>query len=664
MIPEIGHFALILALLICLSQIVMPLVGVKRNDISLMGFANYASVSQCVLIGLAFLCLIISFMRSDFSVQTVATNSHSSQPMLYRISGTWGNHEGSMLLWVMILSAFGASVGLFGGNLPATLRARVLSVQAMIGASFLAFILFTSNPFQRLFPAPFDGAELNPLLQDPGLAFHPPVLYFGYVGFSVSFSFAVAALMEGRVDAAWARWVRPWVLAAWCALTLGIAAGSFWAYYELGWGGWWFWDPVENASFMPWLLGTALLHSSIVVERRHALLSWTILLGILTFSLSLIGTFLVRSGVLSSVHAFAVDPKRGIFILAMIVAATGGALALFAIRAPSMRTGSTFAPVSREAGLTINNLLLMIATAIVFIGTFYPIAAELMSDDKVSVGPPYYQLTFVPVMIVLFLFMVFGPMLRWKQDAVREAVIRLKIPILASIAVLVAAIVFSKGRALLAALGIGLAAWLILGSLWVLWKRLRVGTNSQYTFTQNLRLVPRSVWALAIAHMGMGISVAGIVSTSTWQEEKILYLQPGGAAQIAGYDIKLRDVESGKGPNYEFERGNFDVLRKGALIRSMSSERRFYPVRESQTTEAGIWTRPVGNLYIAIGEPGENQGWAVRIYYHPLAPWIWSGAVIMALGGAVSLTDRRFRLGIAKKADAKMPDGVHIQPAE
>jgi cytochrome c-type biogenesis protein CcmF len=653
MIAETGLFALILAFLVSLTQIAVPLAGVRRHNAALMAYASTASVLQCLLIVGAFACLMSCFAVSDFSLDVVAANSHSTQPLLYRLSATWGNHEGSMLLWVMILAVFGASVGLFGGNLPVTLRARVLAVQAMIGASFLAFILFTSNPFARLSPAPLDGAELNPLLQDPGLAFHPPVLYFGYVGFSMAFSFAVAALMEGRVDAAWARWVRPWVLAAWCALTIGIAAGSYWAYYELGWGGWWFWDPVENASLMPWLLGTALLHSAIVVERRHALLSWTILLSILTFSLSLIGTFLVRSGVLTSVHAFAVDPRRGIFILAMIAVTTGGALTLFAIRAPAMRTGSTFAPVSREAGLTVNNLLLMVATAIVFTGTFYPLASELLSDDRVSVGPPYYRLTFVPVMVLLFLAMVFGPMLRWKQDRLREVVQRLKIPLAIAVLATGAAVVLDRGKALLAAAGIGLAVWLVLGALWILVRRLRTG--EQESTIRSLRLTPRSVWSLVIAHLGMGITVAGIVATSTWQSETIRYLRPGAMATIAGYDVTLKNVSTGHGPNYDFERGNFEVRRNGELLRSMASERRFYPVRESQTTEAGIWTRPAGNLYIAIGEPGENQGWAVRLYFHPLVMWIWAGAGIMALGGAVSLTDRRFRLGFAVQKPALAP---------
>jgi cytochrome c-type biogenesis protein CcmF len=666
MIAEIGHFALVLAFLVSLTQISLPLVGVYRNDILLMKFGNVASIIQCSLISLSFLCLVISFVNSDFSVNIVAGHSHSTQPLLYKISATWGNHEGSMLMWVLILALFGASVGLFGDNLPMTLRARVLSIQAMIGASFLGFILFTSNPFARLNPAPFDGAELNPLLQDPGLAFHPPILYFGYVGFSMAFSFAVAALLEGRVDAAWARWVRPWVLAAWCALTLGIAAGSFWAYYELGWGGWWFWDPVENASFMPWLLGTALLHSAIVVERRHALLSWTILLSILTFSLSLIGTFLVRSGVISSVHAFAVDPQRGVFILAMIAVASGGALTLFAIRAPSMRTGSTFALISRETGLTLNNFLLIIATLIVFMGTFYPLATELLSEDRVSVGPPYYKLTFVPVMSGLFLIMVFGPMLRWKQDSLKEVAKKLKTPLIISIFVMVMAALFNKGADFLGAIGLGIAAWLTIGSGWIVVKRLRLGEHNSAPIGQRVRLVPRSVWSLVIAHFGIGITVAGIVATSTWQSENILYMQQGSVTKIAGYEIKLLNVEKGNGANFEFERGNFGVIRDGRILQKISSERRFYPVRQSQTTEAGIWTRPIGNLYIAIGAPnadtsGAHKGWAVRLYFHPLAAWIWSGAVIMALGGAVSLTDRRFRLGMAKM---NMPATPTLQPAE
>ncbi len=648
MIPEIGHFALIIALIVALVQTVVPLIGANRRLADLMAYGTSLAVMQFLLIGLAFVCLVWSFAMSDFSVQVVAENSHSTQPLIFRLAGTWGNHEGSMLLWVTTLAVFGCAVALLGNTLPPTLRARVLSIQGMIEAAFLIFILFTSNPFARLNPAPLDGAELNPLLQDIGLALHPPFLYFGYVGFSVAFAFSVAALLEGEVDAAWARWVRPWVLAAWCCLTVGIAAGSYWAYYELGWGGWWYWDPVENASFMPWLMGTALLHSALVVERRQVLVRWTILLGILTFSLSLIGTFLVRSGVLTSVHAFAVDPRRGIFILLIIILATGGALLLFALRAGNLKSEAEFSPVSREASLTINNLLLLVAVAVVFTGTFYPIVAELTSEDRISVGPPYYALTFVPIMLLLFPVMVVGPVLRWKRDTARAALMRLRWPMGLAFFALLSALVFLRLSQLMACIGMALAVWLIAGSLLVPIRRLRLG-ESALPFLQRLRRVPRSTWSLTLAHMGMGVAVAGITAVSAWQTEKLTVLQPGQYADISGYRVTLANIETGKYANFEFERGNFSITQGGELVHVMRSEKRFYPVRQTQTTEAAIWTRPQGNLYIAIGDMSK-RGWVVRLYHHPLVVWIWGGALIMAFGGFVSLSDRKFRIGTPQNA--------------
>ena len=469
MVPEIGHFALLLALAISLTQAIVPLIGARRREPALMDYARQAALAQAACVVAAFAALVWAFVTSDFSVGIVAANSHTAKPLLYKVSGVWANHEGSMLLWVLILALFGAALAVYGRNLPAALKADALAVQGMIGFGFLAFIAFTSNPFERLDPAPLDGNGINPILQDPGLAFHPPFLYLGYVGFSMAFSFSVAALIEGKVDAAWARWVRPWVLAAWCFLTIGIMLGSFWAYYTLGWGGWWFWDPVENASFMPWLAGTALLHSALVVERRNALVSWTILLGILTFSLSLVGTFLVRSGVLTSVHAFATDPARGVFILLLLIAATGGALALYAVRMPVLRHAAPFAPVSREGALTLNNMLLMVAAGTVFLGTFYPLAIDLMTSDKISVGPPYFNLTFVPIMVPLLVAMAIGPMLKWKRSDIREALSRLKLPALAVVAIIAVVGLLSLGRGLLAvvapAIGMGLATWLIGGSL-------------------------------------------------------------------------------------------------------------------------------------------------------------------------------------------------------
>src|SRR6516164_3495953 len=476
MAPEVGHFALILAMVLALVQGVVPLIPMRRSDPALLAFASHAALGQLTFLVIAFGCLTYAFVASDFSVAVVAANSHTAKPLLYKISGVWGNHEGSMLLWVLILAVFGAAVAVLGANLPDPLRTNALAVQGMLGLGFFAFILFTSNPFGRLDPPPIDGNGLNPILQDPGLAIHPPFLYLGYVGFSMAFSFSVAALIEGKVDAAWARWVRPWVLAAWCFLTIGITLGSFWAYYTLGWGGWWFWDPVENASFMPWLAGTALLHSALVVERRNALVSWTILLGILTFTLSLIGTFLVRSGVLTSVHAFAQDPARGVFILGILVVLTGGALALYALRMPALKYGAPFAPLSREGALTLNNMLLSVAAATVFLGTFYPLMIDLLGHDKISVGPAYYHITFVPIMVVLLLAMAVGPVLKWKRDDFRTVLRRLRSPAMASAFAALAILLIAFGRNVVAAAFIGLAVWLVAGSLGVLFHRLRLGS--------------------------------------------------------------------------------------------------------------------------------------------------------------------------------------------
>jgi cytochrome c-type biogenesis protein CcmF len=638
---EIGHFALILAFVLALAQSAVPFVGANRGDPALMAFGRAAALIQALFVTVAFACLTALFVNLDFSFEVVAQNAHSTQPMIYRIAGTWGNHEGSMLLWVLILALFGGAVAWYGDNLRETLQARVLGVQGMVGASFLAFLLFTSNPFARLDPAALEGRELNPLLQDPGLALHPPLLYIGYVGFSVAFAFAVAALIEGRVDAAWARWVRPWVLAAWVSLTAGITLGSYWAYYELGWGGWWFWDPVENASFMPWLLGTALLHSALVLERRGALVSWTILLGILTFSLSLVGTFLVRSGILTSVHAFAVDAERGVFILAMIVVATGGALALFAWRAGVMKSGAMFSAVSREAGLTLNNLFLMAATATVFLGTFYPVIIDAVSGEKISVGPPFYNATFVPITVPLLLLVAVGPMLTWKSDRLTALWSRLRWPALLSLALFaVATAVFGIGDAL-ATFGLALGFWLVAGSLWVLVRRRYV-----------IRTTPLAVYGMVLAHAGLGVTTAGVSAMSAWETSKVLVMRPGQTETIDGAQVTLIDVRRLTGPNYEAEQALFSVIDGGSRF-DMSSERRFYPVSGTQTTEAGIEVGFLGNNYVAIGERS-GAGIVVRLYHHPLVAWIWGGALLMSLGGAVSLGDRRLRVGVPVRAASKL----------
>ncbi len=650
MVAEIGQFALVLTLTLAIAQSVVPLIGTHLGDLKLMRFGASAAIGQAVFLTVSFAALISCYVTSDFSVVNVVENSNSAMPMIYKVTATWGNHEGSMLLWVLILALFGAAVAAFGGTLPEPLKARALAVQGMVGTGFLAFILFTSNPFARVFPAPADGQELNPLLQDIGLAIHPPFLYLGYVGFSMAFSFSVAALMEGKVEASWARWVRPWVLAAWCFLTIGITLGSFWAYYELGWGGWWFWDPVENASFMPWLTGTALLHSALVVERRQTLVNWTILLGILTFSLSLVGTFLVRSGVLTSVHSFALDPSRGIFILGLIALTTGGALALYAYRAPSLKHGSPFGAVSRESSLVLNNVLLISAAATVFIGTFYPLVIEATTNDKISVGPPFYNLTFVPMMIPLLVVMVVGPMLKWKRGTIREGLAKLTRPAIIAGLLVVAILIYTFGAHALAAISFGLAAWVIAGSFAILVHRTRLGQVPLSASLQLARITPRSVYGLVVAHAGIGVTVLGITAMSAWQEEKLQALPIGGQVEVGGYQVTLKSVGPETGPNYRAERAVFDINSNGQVISTQHSEKRFYPVRRYQTTEAGIHTNFISNVYVAVGDRNDKNEWTVRAYYHPLAPFIWYGPFIMALGGFVSLSDRRFRIGAPRRA--------------
>jgi cytochrome c-type biogenesis protein CcmF len=661
-IPELGHYALVLALFLAIVQSTLPLLGAARGVRPWMEVARPAALGQLLLVSLAFAALTHAYVVSDFSVLNVVQNSHTDKPMLYKVSGVWGNHEGSMLLWILILALFGAAVAQFGRNLPPTLKARVLSVQGMIGVGFLVFVLATSNPFVRLDPAPLNGQDLNPLLQDPGLAFHPPLLYFGYVGFSIAFSFAVAALIEGRVDPAWARWVRPWTLAAWCGLTLGIALGSWWAYYELGWGGWWFWDPVENASFMPWLAGTALLHSAIVVERRDALKSWTILLAILTFALSLVGTFLVRSGVLTSVHAFAVDPARGVFILALLVIATGGALLLYALRAPSLQMGGLFAPVSREGALVLNNLLLSTATATVFLGTMYPLFLDAVGGGKVSVGPPFFNATFVPLMVPLVAVLAVGPLLAWKRADLAGALGRLKAAAALTVAVALWALYEHQGGPVLALLGVAMAAWCVFGAAAEIADRVRL---FRAPFPESLRRalnLPRSAWGTAIAHAGLGIAIAGMTGSAAWMTERITMMRPGDRVDVAGYRLSFEGVEERAVDNYQARIGTFRVERDGRAIAVLTPEERFYPVARQSTTEAAIHTTWVSDVYVVLGQRNEQGAFATRIYHHPLVPWIWVGAAVMALGGGVSLSDRRFRVGAPERRAGPRPAAP--QPAE
>ncbi|MFQ5971005.1 MAG: heme lyase CcmF/NrfE family subunit [Alphaproteobacteria bacterium] len=647
MIAEIGQFALVLALLVAGVQAFVPLIGAQRGDAAMMALARPAAFGQVLFVGIAFAALTHAFVVSDFSVASVFQNSHSLKPMLYKVTGVWGHHEGSMVLWVLILAVFGAAVAAFGANLPPTLKARVLAVQGMLALAFLAFILFTSNPFLRLDPTPVDGRGLNPLLQDPGLAFHPPLLYLGYVGFSMAFSFAVAALIEGRVDAAWGRWVRPWTLAAWAFLTGGIALGSWWAYYELGWGGWWFWDPVENASFMPWLAGTALLHSSIVVEKRDALKSWTILLAILTFSLSLLGTFIVRSGVLTSVHAFATDPTRGIFILAILLIAIGGSFLLFAVRAPALKPGGLFRAVSREGSLVVNNLLLTAACGTVLLGTLYPLVLEAMSDgrDRVSVGPPFFNATFGPIMVPLILVMAVGPYLAWKRGNLRKAAGRLAVAAAGTAIVVSAAFALAPEGPGLAPFGIGLAAWLALATALELSQRIKLFRTPLPESWRRLKGMPRAAAGVSLAHFGLAVALAGMVASAAWTTEGIQVMRSGETVDIAGYTFAFEGARRGNGPNYTYERGVVRVFHDGRLVAEMYPERRFYPVGGQTTTEAAIRTTFLADLYAVIGESDGADAWTTRFYHNPLVPWIWLGAMVMVFGGFLSLSDRRHRVG-------------------
>ena len=650
MFIELGHFALALALVVALIQSVMPLVGAQRGNVAWMNVAKPAALLQLVLILTSFAALMYAYVTSDFSVIAVYENSHTLQPLIYKIAGVWGNHEGSLVLWVSILAVYGASVAVFGGNLPPALRARALAVQAMISVGFLAFILFTSNPFLRLLPAPEEGQSLNPQLQDPGLAIHPPMLYMGYVGFSMAFSFAVAALIEGRVDAAWARWVRPWTLAAWTCLTMGIGLGSWWAYYTLGWGGWWYWDPTENASFIPWLTGTALLHSAIVVERREALKSWTILLAIVTFSLSLVGTFLVRSGVLTSVHAFATDPKRGVFILALLAIAIGGSLTLYAIRAPSMQGGGLFAPISREGGLLINNLLLTTASATVLLGTLYPLFTEVLSNSKISVGPPYFNGVFIPLMVPLVIVMGIGPRLAWKRGDLAGALSRIKIAVGACVAMFIVSLLINGMSAvdIGGGLGLAMAAWLGVASLSEWADRVKLTRGGAWTRISNL---PRSAHGMTLAHFGMAVLIAGVASASAWRQERIQTMTPGQSVDIAGYTMTFQGVKMIKGPNYDAGQATIVATKNGVDIATMHPELRGYFQPPQQTTYTSIHTTAFADLYAALGEAqGDSGAFVTRFYYQPLIPFVWYGVLLMAFGGLISLTDRRHRVGAPQRA--------------
>ncbi len=651
MIVEFGHFALVLAVVVALFQTVVPLWGTLSREPRLMETARPAAILQLVLLLIAFLALMYAYVVSDFSVANVAANSHSTKPLIYRISGVWGNHEGSMLLWVLILATFGAAVALFGNNLPLSLRANVLSVQASIALAFGIFMLATSNPFLRLESPPIDGRGLNPILQDPALAFHPPFLYAGYVGFSIAFSFAIAALIDGRIDAAWARWVRPWTLAAWMCLTLGIAMGSWWAYYELGWGGWWFWDPVENASFMPWLAGTALLHSALVMEKRETLKVWTILLAILTFSLSLMGTFLVRSGVLTSVHAFAVDPERGVAILMIMTIFVGGGLALFAMRAGELRQGGLFAPISREGALVLNNVFLTAATATVFVGTLYPLLLEGLTGAKISVGPPFFNMTFIPLMVPLLVALPFGPFLPWKRGDLVGVSQRLIATAVFALIVMVATMAITERGPWLAPIMMGVGVYVMAGSIQELAFRARIGSAGREEVLRRLWNLPRSVYGTVLAHFGVGLMVVGIVATSAYQTEKVVVMKPGETAEVAGYTLAFKGVAPQKGPNYREQVGTIEVMRGDEPVTTLHPSKRIYDSPPQPTSEAGIHASWRGDLYTVLGDAQkEDGGFAFRFYFNPLVRFIWLGALIMFIAGGISLTDRRLRVGAPKRS--------------
>jgi cytochrome c-type biogenesis protein CcmF len=660
MIAEVGHYALVLALGLALIQSVVPIIGARLHDGALMNVARSTALAQLLFVAGSFFALATLYVVSDFSVVNVFQNSHSLKPLIYKITGVWGNHEGSMLLWVTILALFGGLVAAFGNNLPLTLRAHVLAVQGWIATAFYLFILLTSNPFMRIANPPMEGRDLNPVLQDIGLAVHPPMLYLGYVGFSIAFSFAVAALIEGRIDAAWARWVRPWTLVAWIFLTLGIAMGSYWAYYELGWGGWWFWDPVENASLMPWLAGTALLHSSVVMEKRNALRVWTILLAILTFSLSLLGTFLVRSGVLTSVHAFATDPTRGVFILLILCTFIGGSLTLYVWRASALKQGGLFAPISREGALVLNNLFLTTACATVFIGTLYPLALEVITGNRISVGAPFFNLTFAPLFVPLLIAVPFGPLLAWKRGDLLGASQRLVAAGVGSVIAVAVLLAWTRGGSTFAPLAIGLAVFVILGALCDLAERINLFRASLAVSLRRAKGLPRSAWGTVFAHAGLGVALIGIVCETTWNTEYIASMKTNDVAQVGGYSLTFEGTTQQQRSNYREQIAHFTVSRDGQPIAVMTPSKRNFTTRPASTTEASLLTRGVSQLYISLGDASADGSIAVRIYHKPMVLLIWFGPVLMAFGGVLSLSDRRLRVGAPKPAKS----GHALQPAE
>jgi cytochrome c-type biogenesis protein CcmF len=642
MIPELGQFALVVALCLAIAQSALPLFGAHRGVANFIALARPAARGQFVFVAIAFGALAYSFLANDFSVLNVAQNSNSRLPAHYRFAATWGSHEGSLLLWALMLSAWTAAVALFSRHLPEEMVARVLGVLGLISVGFLSFMLLTSNPFDRMLPAAQDGADLNPLLQDPGMVIHPPMLYMGYVGFSVAFAFALSALISGRLDATWARWSRPWTTVAWCFLTVGIALGSWWAYYELGWGGWWFWDPVENASFMPWLAGTALIHSLAVTEKRGGFKSWTVLLAIVTFSLSLLGTFLVRSGVLTSVHAFATDPKRGIFILGFLALVIGGSLLLYAWRAPKVGLGGRFEVISRESMLLSNNVLLLVAAGSVLLGTLYPLFLDALGLGKISVGPPYFEAVFLPLMTPAIFLMGIAPIARWKEAKLPELAVRLKWALAVSLAC-AALLPFVLGRwTPLIAFGILLAAWVVATQLITL--RAKFHATSGDSFSARFSRISRSYYGMVLAHFGVAVFILGVTLVKGYETEKDVRMEVGDTVTIGVYSFRFNGASEVAGPNYRAIRGDFSVSRKGKPYSRMHPEKRFYPVQRQTMTEADIDTGFFRDLYVSLGEPVGGGAWSVRVYHKPFVDWIWGGAALMALGGLLAVSDRRYRL--------------------
>ena len=648
MIPEIGQFALILALAMALSQSVLPLFGASNGNASWIALARPAARAQFLFIGIAYLCLTWAFVTDDFSVALAANHSNSMLPLVYKFTAVWGNHEGSILLWSLILAGWTFAVTLFSGQLDDRTLARVLGVMGLISCGFILFTLLTSNPFERMLPAAPDGRDLNPLLQDPGMVIHPPMLYMGYVGFSVAFAFAVAALIGGNLDAQWARWTRPWTLAAWMFLTIGIALGSWWAYYELGWGGWWFWDPVENASFMPWLVGTALIHSLAVTEKRGAFKSWTVLLAILAFSLSLLGTFLVRSGVLSSVHAFATDPRRGLFILAFLIVVIGSSLALYAWRAPKVGLGARFAALSRESLLLGNNVMLVVATAAVLLGTLYPLVLDALGLGKISVGPPYFDTVFMPLMVPVVFLMGVGPLARWKQASVPELAVRLRWAAGTAVVAALASGWLAGRISPVSTLGLLMGWWVVASIATDLWDRVRPRDGAG--MFARAALLPRSVLGMMAAHLGIAVFIFGVTMVRTYEVERDVRMLPGDSTTIEGHVFTLRGLRELDGPNYRAVQAWVEVTRNGSKVADMLPEKRVYRVQRNPMTEAAIDTGFTRDLYVALGEPVEGGAWILRLYYKPFVDWIWGGALLMALGGLLAATDRRYRAPVTRAA--------------